>query len=270
MDASPTEKTYEEHVHTLHEIVKLKLWFLWRWLRDHPDEEFLFALRERVDIYRKTDINPDHLNPKELHFDAPEWLDLEARTRALYDECRGDGDPSRFERRAFAVFRPSIDARSRRDYEQECAGAYKRNYQCGSLRYDLPRPEAPHVANFHIANSVRPHSIFADPRHLPECFHRLMDECEARFAADTLATGTWLNSHPKWLALFPLEWHEHLGPAMREVRWHYGFWGQFLSGRGTFNERLGRLLRETGELPYALRSSRCSFQAMREHLAGLA
>jgi len=261
------DKTYEEHLHYLHEVVKLKLWFVWHWLRKHPEEEFGSVLRERVDIFRKTNINPDHLNPRQPAFAAPEWQALEARAGERYEQCKGDPDASRFEEMAFALFRPTIDARSRRDYAEDCAGAQLAGYQCGSLRYDAPREKSPTTVTFHIANSVRPASIFDDPGHLPGCFRRLMDECEARFGADRMYTGTWLNMHPKWLAQFPREWQENLDAPNRSVLWHYGFWGQFITARGTFNERFGQHLRETGELPYYPRSSHCSFQAMREHLS---
>lgn len=262
----PVEKSYEEHRHYLHEIVKLKLWFVWNWLHRHPEESFVTVLRERVDIYRKSAINPDHLNPRQLHFDSPRWLELEAQAQRLYEQCREDADASRFERLAFAVFQPTVDARSRRDYQEECDGAYRRGYQCGSLRYEVPREAAPTVIPFHIANAARPRSLFDDPGYLPACFRQLMDECEAQYGADTLSTGTWLNTHPKWLALFPPEWHANLGPVNRDVKWHYGFWGQFLTGRGTFNARYGEILRRTGEFPHYLRASRCSFAAMRAHL----
>ncbi|MDH7568510.1 MAG: hypothetical protein QHJ73_02840 [Armatimonadota bacterium] len=268
MRVPPGYKTYEEHRAYLHEVVRLKLWFVWNWLRQHPDEPFQHVLRQRVDIYRKTHLNPEHLNPRVLHFDSPGWVALEERAQELYQACKEDPDAARFERLAFAVFQPAIDARAPRDYAEDCAGAQLEGYQCGSLRYDAPRENAPGVVTFHIANAVRPRSIFDDPTYLPRCFFQLMDECEARFGAHTLRTCTWLNSYPRWLTLFPEEWHRNMGPPDKDVRWHYGFWGQFISARGTFNHRYGRLLRETGEFPYSPRCSYSSFSAMRRHLQG--
>ena len=57
--------TLEEHREYLDGIVKLKLWFLWNWLRRHPDETFGDVLRKRVDIYRKTHLNTEGLCPAE-------------------------------------------------------------------------------------------------------------------------------------------------------------------------------------------------------------
>ena len=49
----PKIKTIGEHREYMHGIVRLKLFFLHRWLKEHPEETFQNALRNRVDIYRK-------------------------------------------------------------------------------------------------------------------------------------------------------------------------------------------------------------------------
>ena len=54
--ATQTLKTLSEHRQYLHQIVRLKLHFLHGWLRAHPEETFAYGLRNRVDIFRKTDI----------------------------------------------------------------------------------------------------------------------------------------------------------------------------------------------------------------------
>ena len=101
------------------------------------------------------------------------------------------------------------------------------------------------------------------------CSSDLMDVAEERFKASRISTGTWLNSVPKWLALFPQEWQDNLSEPDTDIRWHYGFWGQFINSRGCFNAKAAAKLRETGKIPYLRRSSSCSIRAMREHLKTL-
>ena len=62
----PLPKTTKNTADYLHDVVKLKLHFLHGWLQRHPEESFVDALRNRVDIYRKTDINPGGLNPPNI------------------------------------------------------------------------------------------------------------------------------------------------------------------------------------------------------------
>ncbi|HCE44026.1 MAG TPA: hypothetical protein DET40_10795 [Lentisphaeria bacterium] len=54
----------------------MKLWFVWDWLRKHPDENFRSMLRNRVDIFRKTEYyDPVRMNQDSPDFDVPGWSD---------------------------------------------------------------------------------------------------------------------------------------------------------------------------------------------------
>ena len=263
MNAVP--KTLDEHRDYLFSMVRLKLFFLARWQKSHPEEEFTSILRDRVDIFRKTDINPEAMTPVGSYFHLPQWQALEKRLYEIYQMV--NGDEKLFEEWGFDVIRPHVERRCERDF-YDCSSISA--YQCGFLRYNLTvNPAEPDTLVFHISNDRRPNSFFEDPEHIKACFTKLMDAGEKQFNATKICTGTWLNSVPKWLALFPQEWQEHLSPANKDVRWHYGFWGQFLSARGTFNAKAGNYLRTTGELPYYPKTSWCTIQAMREHLKTL-
>ncbi|NMA21003.1 MAG: hypothetical protein GX927_10540 [Lentisphaerae bacterium] len=256
-------KTLSEHREYLYEIVKLKLFFAYHWLKAHPEETFSDVLRKRIDIIRKTDINEEGLNPVNSYFDTPAWLELEADAEKQYHHY--SDDPEAFEAAAFEVFRPSIDARCERDFLDR--SAFK-GYQCGFLRHNLEvSKDYPNMLIFHIANAKAPDSFFDFPDYMRDCFKQLLDIAENEFKVSEIATGTWLNSVPKWLALFPEEWQANLQPPKTDVQWHYGFWGQFITARGTFNYKYGSILRKTGKLPFYPRFSHCSIQAMRMKIA---
>jgi len=263
----PAMKTLDEHRTYLYEIVHLKLWFLWHWLREHPDEPFEKVLRERVDIYRKLDLNPEGINPRTCHWDDPHWLELEARARQVYLAHREDDSAATFEEEAFAVFRPQIDARAPRDFTDRSA---LEDYTYGSIRFDLRGEAHPGFIDIHIANTVAPRSIFTDPAYLPDCLREVMRRAEASGGVEAMETFTWLNSVPGWLALFPAEWQEHLSPPDLEIIWHYGYWGQFITSRGAFHIRRAQQFRDTGVLPYPPRASWCSFASLQAHLDSLA
>lgn len=259
-----TVATYAEHLDYLRQMLRLKLWFLPRWLAAHPDEPFVDALRTRVDIYRKLDLNPGGINPSFLDWDDPRWQALEQAAAALYDQHRAD--PAAFEAAAYDLFEPQVEARAPRDYADL---SRLDGYTYGSLRYDPPREGSPRVW-LHIASTIRPRSLFADPAYLPACLRAVLRRAEAEHGASELGCGTWLNEHPAWLALFPAEWHANLLPPDEDVRWHYAFWGQFINARGAFNVRLAEQFRATGRLPYRPRIGWCGFAELRQHLAQLA
>ena len=89
-----------------------------------------------------------------------------------------------------------------------------------------------------------------------------------RFGAVKVGTSSWLNSVPRWLEWFPEEYRAGLSEPDLDVRWHYGFWGQFINARGCFNAAAGDHLRRTGRFPYYPRSGSCTIAALREHLLG--
>ena len=122
---------------------------------------------------------------------------------------------------------------------------------------------------FHIANAVSPRSFLDDAEYLGGCFLRLLDIAVQQFGAERIATRSWLNSLPAWLAFFPAEYLNNRQPPNRDVRWYGSFWGQFINARGTFNSRYGQIMRRTGCFPYAPCYAECSIPAMRRHIVSV-
>ncbi len=277
--AEPLPKTLEEQAEFLREYVRLQLWFVASWLKRHPGESFEHVIRTRVDIFRKTDLNHDRSSntPTPGNLSDPRWLALEEQAHRLHARTRNE-DPAAFEEQAWEIFRPVVEARVEREFN---APDPLDAYQCGSLKYDK-RPAwlhnrlratlvrfakgHPPIIFVHVGNRLAPQSFFNDRTYLPECFFRFMEETSRKYHVGALTTDSWLNSMPRWLALFPQEWQRNLTPPSDNVEWSQAHWGQFITARGTFNHALGKDLRKTGELPFKPRSSWCTYDAMRAHL----
>jgi hypothetical protein len=237
-------------------------------LEGHPEESFAHVIRERVSISLKTDLY-DGRRFRSVDWDEPRWAALETRARELWERTRADADSTRFEEQGLAIFWPSVEAQARLDNERGLDVPPKS--QCGSLRFDPPEPFSPHRrVFFHIGNAVRPHSILDYPEHMPRCLLCVMEKAGREFGCDQITTRTWLNSYRPWLAVFPPQWRENLGPEMPAPLAGMGYWGQFVNGRGTFNPKHAALFRQTGRLPFCPRGSWCSFDALREHLRKIA
>jgi hypothetical protein len=256
-------RTLAEHLATRRELVKLKLWFVWHWLEGHPEESFEYVFRRRTNIWGKTLLSPNGRLPTEADFEDPAWREVFEPIEQAYRDARSSGGAGRFEREAFELLAGTVEAAGRRSYR---GGRPEGEAEFGCLRYRPPSPERPRCVSYHIHNPLQPRSILDDPVYVADCFRRLMDDAEARHGADSLMTGTWLNSHPRWLALFPREYLDNMGPEEQDIRGGNGFWGQFLNARGVFNARFGEHFRRTGEMPYRRRTARCSFAAMRARL----
>lgn len=263
--AMPDAITPAEQLDYLVASSGLMLWFARDWTLRHPEEPLRTVIRRRTDLYRRTDLNPgwlDHCGP------VPDaWLDLLERIEAIHRETAGDADSARFEERCLALLRPHHERRVERDLADQPQATQMSGYQCGSLRHDpAPDPKRPQRIGIHMANACYPGSLFDDPLYLPACLLVLTSQCASRFGVTEIGTGSWMNSLPRWLDLFPEEWRANLGPPDEDIQWHYGFWGQFLTARRTFNHRLGEQFRRTGRIPFPMRYAWCSIAALRRHL----
>lgn len=247
----------------VHKTARLMLWFCWNHLQVHPEESPRNVLRNRVNLFRMTNFYDEAvMNADHPDFEIPGWIALEKAIETLYRNHRHDGSATHFEQTAFEIFRPALENRSRNPLP---ATHDFSNFQAGCLRY-IPIPEDPRTIALHIGNPLRPRSIFDDPLYLPRCLLSVMEQSVAEFGANKLHCGSWLNSHPRWLALFPQEWLDNLSAPDTDIRWHLGFWGQFIDAHGGFHEKNAASFRATGRMPFAFRTSRCSCQALRDHL----
>lgn len=262
--AKAEPKTLAEHRQFLQDMTRLQLWFVGYWLAAHPDETVASCLNARVDIIRKTIFNEGPLeNTLSVGMkDTPGWVKLVEQISDVFEKTRHDG-PEVFEAQAWQVCEPVVLPRAERDMAGPDPLA---NFQCGSLRYDLKASGDPPAASFHIGNRLKPVSIFADPAYLPACMRQLINAVRSELGVSYIRTGTWLNSYPHWLELFPRQWQDNMTEPNYNVTWSYGVWGQFVSARGTLNHRHANLFRQTGQVPFAHRASFCEIAQMEKHL----
>ena len=244
------------------ELLRLQLHYAWAWSQANEDA-IKDALKERVDLARKFDPSPKHYDIAELNFESAGFIKACDAIEVLYFETKSDKTSEQFENKSLAYLKSPMDLFIKKTYGSK---AKKLEYQAGSLKFD---PAKDGYVEFHIANLISPKSIFDDPLYLVNCFENLMDMAEDEYGAVGLFTHSWLNSLPKWQAYFPREWHENTGAVDTNIMWHFGFWGQLLSAKETFNYKYARRFRETGNLPFYPCGSRCSFENMRAHLKTL-
>lgn len=251
--------TFPEFKESTYQMIKLSLWFVWHWKQTNPDETIENILRNRVDIFRKTTLYKSGMDADNPPYDNSVWIDFENAISKIHSATSRDNDA--FVEKSFKIFKQSIDkALETRwiDFQKPI------NMKCGSLNYNETDKKNPSMIAVHIANALAPESIFDDPLYLPSCLIDFMNKTERKFGVDTIHCGSWLNSHPRWLNLFPEEYRNSLSKPDENIQWHLGFWGQFIDARGGFHKRNAVKFRETGKMPFAFRTSECSFALLRK------
>lgn len=256
-------KTFEEHCEYMKKTIQLEMFYAFLHHRKFPEEPLRDILQNRVSVVRFTTHFRPGMDDYAIFKDDKGYQELEGGLADLLKKHENDPDSLAFEEVAYQYLKPEFDANAHQHYEDSMKLATVQ--RCGFLRYDLhPYKDYPGWMAFHISNDCAPNSFLDYPEHIKESFAGILDAAENEMKVDTIFCCSWLNSFPKWLALFPEEWTANRGPERDSICWHFGFWGQFINSRGLFNDRYGEIFRKTGKMPYAFRPAHCSVKAMRE------
>ena len=256
-------KTLEEHKIYGEQMARLAFYFAKKWLAPrNPEKTMSELLREHTPLFYHA-----------LHFTPGTWMEIPGCVKIMEQaDLLADLSPEDFEEEMwkFTCMLSRVQAES--NYPVGVAVNTKPGWNCGTLKYDPPTGTLAEEGKvvFHISNAIGPHSIFEDPSYLAYCFLLVMKETEMRYGSHTLYTSTWLNNRQQWLDLFPAEWQENMEAEDEAGKllppWHFGWWGQIVTKRGTIAPAMDQYIRENGRLKYACKTSQCSFRAMREHL----
>jgi hypothetical protein len=238
----------DHYRHYVTGFTRLSLWHVRRRVLQGLDT-FDDALNVRVNIFRNTSLADGKRHPADGHV-IPEWSALLERFRAVFDRRAKDDDTTALEDEGLAIFWPVLEARVNRTGNGKTNPA-DRPYESWSCDY-----RGDDRINIHIANVYKPESPLVERRdHFAAALIRLLRDSQVnRPDVLTVACGSWLNSVPAFLDLFPPVW---LDGATTSTTHNYtlGTWGQFMDRRGAFHEKNGARMRELGTFPYP--SVRC-------------
>lgn len=257
--------TLEDRRDYVEGMAPLYLHVAWRLLRDGMPWDDVFSYG--VDLYRLTSLFDGKTIP---YHKVPGWRDetwdgLMAQLRAIYDCCTGDADSAAFEHEGVTLFWPVLEPA----IERGVAGWPKPEdrpygfFACNLA--ELTDPDV-HGVEIHLFNPFSPASPFADPQARMGELLRLIDDTQREHPEVTdIATGTWLNAFPPFLAFFPPEWAASATLVTVDFP-GAGLWGQFFDRRGRFHRENGEYLRRTGEFRYRPMRCRCRIDTLRDHL----
>ena len=263
MTNAPANITFQEHTELISELLKLQFFYLWIFLKDNPEKEFKNALYQTVDLGRKLDSEPTGKDSAQANFKSEKWLQIESEMEKIYRDTKSAITPTPFENSAMQSLSAIIAQFAEKTFFKD--KKYDA-YQCGCIKYDPPSKSNPDTCFFHIGNPIAPKSIFDDPQYLKNSLLEMTRQVKEKYNANSVATSTWLNSMDQWLTYFPESWRKNLSTANTNIKWHYGFWGQFISAKGTFNHKYADILRTTKKFPFYPKSSKCSVEELHKHL----
>lgn len=253
MDLTPDQKIFANYCR---EFTKLSIWYARKRILE-GQSDFENAFNERVNIFRNTSLSRGNKHPTKGDV-IPEWIAILENVRKVFDRHINDADTTELEEKSLALFWPVLEARVRtfkrgrtdpRPYEAWSCDFYK------------------NFVNIHIANTYAPESPLSEKRtQFAAALIRLVEDAKRDHPeVERVACGSWLNSVPTFLDLFPPTWPVDAEPS-RNVRYTLGHWGQFSDRRGDFHARNGARFRETGSFPYPCLHCHDDADAVLDHL----
>ena len=242
----------EIRIHYVSHFLNLSLWYV-RVLMAREGIAFEDAIVSRVNVYRNTDFFDGTHHPAWGHED-PDWNAYLKGLKAIFDRCEGEA----WEEEGLAYLWPRVTKEGHRP------SAKGRPYHCWT--YD----DGEDYIALHIANVYQPKSPLSEMRGAfrDTLLQLLRDTRARRPEAKIVWCGSWLNSAPPFLALFPESWRES-AKVSRKSGVGMGHWGQFMDRTGRFHVRNGEHLRATGAFPYPSRSCHAPLDEIIAHLEAM-
>ena len=242
----------EIRIHYVSHFLNLSLWYV-RVLMAREGIAFEDAIVSRVNVYRNTDFFDGTHHPAWGHEDL-DWNAYLKGLKAIFDRCKGEA----WEEEGLAYLWPRVTKEGRRP------SAKGRPYHCWT--YD----DGEDYIALHIANVYQPKSPLSEMRGaFRDTLLQLLRDTRARRPEVKIVwCGSWLNSAPPFLALFPESWRES-AKVSRKSGVGMGHWGQFMDRTGRFHVRNGEHLRATGAFPYPSRSCHAPLDEIIAHLEAM-
>ena len=238
------------------EFTKLSIWYARKRILE-GQSDFEDALNERVNIFRHTSLAKGGKHPTKGD-KMPEWDAILAAVEKVFDTHLHDVDTSELENKSLNLFWPILEARIN---TFRIGLTEERPYEAWS------RDHHENFVNIHIHNTYLPESPLSEKRiEFAAALIRLLEDTQkSNPEVDTVSCGSWLNSVPTFLDLFPKRWHLNARSG-RNVRYTLGHWGQFTTRTGDFHAKNGASFRATGEFPYPSLGCSDGIDAVLDHL----
>ena len=195
--------------------------------------------------------------------DNPAWRELEL---GILEQCRRHGARAHtreLEDRVLARVRTFVDD----TYIADTVYArYRKNHGdaspfCG-FTFDVDGERL----QLHFTNTFDPDSPFRHPQALHHGLARLLERARTRHPkVSKVVCGTWLNSLPPFLSLFPSAWRTSAETA--PPAGHGGWWGQFTDRTGNLHRGNAEHLRRTGSFRHPFLRCSCTLKGLRRYLA---
>ncbi|MEN6452622.1 MAG: hypothetical protein ABFD10_00070 [Prolixibacteraceae bacterium] len=188
----------------------------------------------------------------------PEWIKVRTKLVRLMDECNNECNTSAMEQSGLEMLLPLLKTRFQPNYvfpEQPFHHVWYTMHEENEL-----------VA-VHFINADMPKSPFEDMEKFAGYLLIAIENACSKFPAiQQVECGTWMNDVAHFLRLWPESYQNSRYDREDTGGFGPGWWGQYLTAAGGFNEKTAAFLRTTGKHLHPLSIGRCPIEDILAHL----
>ena len=119
----------------------------------------------------------------------------------------------------------------------------------------------------HFRNAYTPRSPFEDSDRLFRSLRRVIRDIDTEnLPVTTVGCDSWLDALSSFQQLFPASFARSLEETPGEVKTGNGWWGQFVTHRGTLNARRAEILRKKLRFELPRMHGECPFLEFKKHV----
>ena len=227
--------TLDEYSDSIRKLLELELWYL-DFHCKNSGEDRVIAAQKRIDLGYRSPAAREGSLP---NWENPVW-------KSWIDILQKFGSPrEKTLNAAWEMIEPGLKS----SWETGPGGIWP--FGCIALEEPGTWDPDPQTVFFHIGNTLAPASILQNPGYIRSSLAQAAQWARKNWGPDLVfTTESWLNSYPRWLEVLPPKWAESLGPPNKDIAWHLGFWGQFLTARGTFHHQNAKQFKVSGQMPF--------------------
>ncbi len=255
------EKTKEDHIQFITDIIKLQLHFVAMWKNNHPEFTVPALISDHSILLNFTDLNSNSLFDNTNCTDDVKWAEIVNSIEKAYV---AGIEPEVFVEKTFALMSDCLFGRVDEDMKHFAYLRYNEFRRKGSpIIYDVK--SGGDYLYFHSDNTFYPESFLSYPDNYKK---HMKDMVIAAEEAGFKGIGgvTWLNHLSFWLKLFPPVWKNSEFAIAIPIGNHLGTWGQFISPDLTINKSMCRKFFKNEDFPYSMTGCRADIADFKKFL----
>lgn len=258
------KKTRADHLEYLHKMVRMSLFYAYWHTSITPNSSISDSINNQTLLFCQTEFNESYLSDTSGASTSSGWKNLLIKIHNVHQLSNTSQE---FEDAAFDIIKPHLESKAEKDL-----GAFAwfagEDYHSRSIVFFNENSTGEYLP-IHLENTTYPISFLDNPVKFKSNLLSAIEFAEKK-GFRGISVTTWLNSKQRYLDFFPKSYKDSEIVINMPQNNNLGFWGQFLTGKYTFNDWSGDYFRKNLKPKYPVSVCKVALQDLKNHINNMA